>query len=175
MPSVPFGLCIWSSYKLNSKERWSCIANHCWPCFEFTLEEKINLLILQGGSPIEGVIAGDRLAEVVETFSHIRQPWSPNNGGSTGRARIWCQESTFPWNTLGPLMYRVSWWIPFGYLFTLCGVLCFLVFTAMHRWLRKQWWVGASIWSRAPNTKRWHTRPTRVAHTQVCFVHRETI
>ena len=125
--------------------------------------------------PYWGVIAGDRLAEVVETFSHIRQPWSPNNGGNTGRARIWCQESTFPWNTLGPLMYRVSWWIPFGYLFTMCGVLCFLVFTAMHWWLRKQWWVGASIWSRAPNTKRWHTRPTRVAHTQVCFVHRETI
>ena len=102
MPSVPFGLCFWSSYKLNSKERWPCIANHWWPCFEFSLEEKMNLLILQGGSPIEGVIAGDRLAEVVETFSHIRQPWSPNNGGSTGRARIWCQESTFPWNTLGP-------------------------------------------------------------------------
>ena len=47
---------------------------HWWPYFEFSLEEKINLLILQGGSPIEGVIAGDRLAEVVETFSHIRQP-----------------------------------------------------------------------------------------------------
>ena len=102
MPSVPFGLCIWSSYKLNSKERCSCFANHWWPCFEYSLEEKINLLILQGGSPIEGVIAGDRLAEVVETFSHIRQPWSPNNGRNTGRARIWCQESTFPWNTLGP-------------------------------------------------------------------------
>ena len=31
------------------------------------------------------------------------------------------------------LMYRVSWRIPFGYSFILCGVLCFPVFTVMHQ------------------------------------------
>ena len=143
----------------------SCTANRWWPCFEFSLEEKINLLILQGGSPIEGVIAGDRLAEVVETFSHIRQPWSPNNGRNTGRARIWCQESTFPWNTLGPDVQGFlvdTFWI-FIY------IVWSFVFSCVHciASVIEETMVGRRINLVLPNTKRWHTRPTRVAHTQV--------
>ena len=174
MPSVPFGLCIWSSYKLNSKERWSCIANHCWLVLIFLLRKRSiywsckEAPLLRGSSLVIGWQRWSRPSRTSVNPDPLTMVATPGEHGSDAK-KVHFHEIHLV------LMYRVSWWIPFGYLFTLCGVLCFLVFTVMHRWLRKQWWVGASIWSRVPNTKRWHTRPTRVAHTQVCFVHRETI
>ena len=170
MPSVPFGLCIWSSYKLNPKENGltgGLVLSFLlrkrsiyWSCKEAPLLRGSSLVIgwQRWSRPSRTSVNPDPLTMVAALGEH----------GSDAK-KVHFHEIHLV------LMYRVSWWIPFGYLFTLCGVLCFLVFTAMHRWLRKQWWVGASIWSWVPNTKRWHTRPTRVAHTQVCFVHRETI